>query len=84
MKEIGKYLYNDLKKNKEIIMIHAVDKSYMESWDSYSVSTPNEMLPDADVLVVTAIHYYNEIEEDMKNKVLCPIISIEDVLYDLL
>ena len=84
MKEVGKFLYDDLKKNKEIIMIHAIDKSYMESCDSYSVSQPNETLPDADVLVVTAIHYFNEIEEDMKKKVSCPIISIEDVVYSLL
>ena len=84
MKEIGKYLYDDLKNNKEIIMIHAIDKANIEASDAYSISLPSEILPDADVLVVTAIHYFNEIEEDMKNKVSCPIISIEDVVYSLL
>lgn len=47
------------------------------------VVTMNCELPEVDAIVVTAITYYDEIEEKLREKVDCPIISLEDVLYDI-
>ena len=44
---------------------------------------PNPNLEEVDVIIVTAIHYYDEIEREMSEYVDCPIVSLEDVIYDL-
>jgi hypothetical protein len=38
------------------------------------------MLPEFDVIIVTAIHYYDEIKLDLSNNVGCPIISLMNVI----
>ena len=45
--------------------------------------SPDEKLDVVDVMVVTAIYYYQDIEEKMSKKVDFPIISLEDVVYGL-
>jgi hypothetical protein len=40
-------------------------------------------LEEVDTIVVTAITYLDELEEKFLEKVNCPIISIEDILYDI-
>ena len=36
-----------------------------------------------DAVVVTAITFFEEVEEMLRQKVDCPIISLEDILYDV-
>ena len=40
-------------------------------------------LPETDVIVVTAIYFYEEIREELSQLVDCPIISLEDVVYEI-
>ncbi len=35
-----------------------------------------------DAIVVTAITFYDEIKEELSRKIDCPIISLEDILYE--
>lgn len=44
---------------------------------------PDDNLPEVDVMVVTAIIAFQDIQEDMENKVAFPIISLEDMIYGL-
>ena len=41
------------------------------------------MLETVDAVVVTAITFFDEIEERLSEKVDCPIISLEDILYEV-
>ena len=43
----------------------------------------SEELEDVDVIVVTAIAYFGEVDQMLSEKVECPIISFEDVIYEL-
>lgn len=43
----------------------------------------NEELPCVDAIIVTAITYFDEIESALSEKVDCPIISLEDIIYEL-
>ena len=47
------------------------------------VLTPDDDLPEVDLIVVTPVHYFDEIEEMLADKVDCPVISIEDVVYEV-
>ena len=46
------------------------------------VVTPEDVLEPVDVVVVTAIYYFDEIEENLSGKIQCPIVSLEDILYE--
>jgi hypothetical protein len=36
-----------------------------------------------DAIVVTAITFFDEIEEKLSEKIDCPIISLDDILYEV-
>ena len=40
-------------------------------------------LAPVDVIVVTAISYFDEIEEKLSERVDCPVVSLEDIVYEL-
>ena len=40
-------------------------------------------LKPVDAVVVTAITFFNEIEEQLSQKMKCPIISLEEILYEV-
>jgi len=82
MKELGERLYDELK-NSEIEVKYVIDKNVDSIYADADVVTPEETLENVDVIVVTAIHYFDEIEETLSAKVNCPIISIEDVIYEI-
>ena len=40
-------------------------------------------LENVDAIVVTAITFFDEIAEKLEEKVNCPVISLEDILYEV-
>ena len=47
------------------------------------ILTPEDELEPVDVIVVTAIYYFDEIEDMLFEKVDYPVVSLEDILYEL-
>ena len=43
--------------------------------------TMEDELPTVDAVVVTAVFYFDQIASELQEKVECPIVSVEDVLY---
>lgn len=81
MSYAGETLINELK-DSEVELAYGIDQkvglySYI---DILSVDDP---LPEVDAVVVTAITFFDEIEEKLRDKVSCPIISLEDILYEV-
>lgn len=82
MKELGERLYDELK-DSEIEVRYVIDKNKDSVYADVDVVTPDDTLEAVDVIVVTAIHYFDEIEEALSAKVDCPIASLEDVIYEI-
>lgn len=82
MKELGEHLYDELN-GSDITVRYAIDKNADMIYANVDVVTPDDELEPVDVIVVTAIYYFDEIEEDLSEKVACPIISLEDILYEI-
>ena len=82
MKELGERLYDELK-DSEIEVKYVIDKNADTIYADVDVIEPEDTLEDVDVIVVTAIHYFDEIEEALWAKVDYPVISLEDVVYEL-
>ncbi len=82
MKELGERLYDELK-DSNIKVAYAIDRNADRIYSELDIVTPDDELSKVDAIVVTAIHYYDEIESMLAEKVDYPIISIEDIIYEL-
>ena len=68
--------------NSNITVKYFIDQKADKDSDGFVVS-PNSELEEVDVIIVTPILSYGEIKQQLIKKVNCPIISIEDVLYEV-
>lgn len=82
MKELGERLYDELK-GTGIEVRYIIDKNADSIYADVDVVTPDDDLEPVDVIVVTAIYYFDEIEENLSEKVDYPIVSLEDILYEV-
>ena len=82
MHHMGKCLLNELQ-GSEICVDYAIDKRPENAEDLIKVYLPDEDLPTVDAVVVTAFYYFDEIEDHLDNQLDCPIISIEDIIYEM-
>lgn len=82
MHYLGECLVNELK-DTDVQVKYAIDRNadYIEG--DIAIVRPEEKLKSVDVVVVTAIYFFDEIEEMLYEKVDCPIISLEDIIYEL-
>ena len=70
-------------KETEVQIAYAIDKNANSIYSDINVITMDDNLEDVDAIVVTAITFFDEIEEQLQSKVSCPIISLEDILYEI-
>ena len=82
MKELGERLYDELE-NSGIEVRYIIDKNADSIYADVDVITPDDDLEPVDVIVVTAIYYFDEIEEMLSEKVDYPVVSLEDILYEV-
>lgn len=81
MKELGEELFYELK-NSDIEVKYAIDKNADDLYAEIDIYRPDEELEIVDAVIVTAIHWFDDIERDMRQKLVCPILSLEDVVYN--
>lgn len=62
---------------------YGIDQKANEKYLDIDVVSPDDDLPDVDAVIVTAITFFDEIEEKLLEKLDCPILSLEDILYEV-
>lgn len=82
MGEIGETLLRELC-GSDIVVKYGIDRRASSIFANCKVVSPETDLDEIDAIVVTAITYYDEIEEQLKRRVNCPIISLEKILFEL-
>lgn len=82
MGHAGKTLLEELN-NTDIEVAYAIDKKAEGIYADIDVFSVEEKLNKVDAVVVTAITFFDEIEEKLSQKMDCPIISLEDILYEV-
>lgn len=82
MSYVGETLIDELKPT-DIEIVCGIDRNADAIYADVDVVTIDDELPEADAVIVTAITYFDEIEEKLSGKVSCPIISLEDILYEI-
>lgn len=82
MNYAGETLLKELKSGN-INVVYGIDKGKNGIHSDIDIVSPDENLEKVDVIVVTAITFYDEIVEMLSAKIECPIISLEDILYEV-
>lgn len=84
MSYAGERLLDDLK-GTDIEVVYAVDQRADGIFAEVELVTKDEIAQqqEVDAIIVTAIYFFDEIEEELSESVDCPIVSLEDILYEL-
>ncbi|QHQ60687.1 hypothetical protein Ana3638_07795 [Anaerocolumna sedimenticola] len=82
MGEMGNRLYDELK-NSNVEVKYAIDKNAESTYSELNVVNLDDDLEEVDVIVVSAIFAFDEIEEQLKDTFDCPIVSLDDVVFEL-
>lgn len=82
MNYVGETLVNELK-NTNIEVVVGIDKNANNMSSDVKLVTVDEFKEEIDAVIVTPITFFDIIAENLENKVKCPIISIEDVIYEV-
>lgn len=78
----GETLMEELK-NTKVEVAYGIDKRADSLYADIDIVSMDDSLDEVDAIVVTAITFFDEIEEKLLEKVDCPIISLEDILYEV-
>lgn len=82
MGHLGKCLYEELK-DTDICVKYVIDQKADELYTDVDKYLPEDHLPEVDLIIVTAIYNYGEIEKLLSDLTEYPIMSLEDILYDM-
>ncbi|MCI9006841.1 MAG: hypothetical protein HFI13_01865 [Lachnospiraceae bacterium] len=82
MSYAGKRLLFELK-GSGIIVKYGIDQKADEIYADIDILKVDDEPPSVDAIVVTPVFFFDEIEEKLSDFVSCPVISLEDVLYDV-
>lgn len=82
MSYIGKLLYKELA-NEDITIKYLIDQKENIIFNGIEVKNIKDKIDSADVIIVTSIYYFEEIEEKIGVKFDCPIVSFADIVYKI-
>lgn len=82
IKELGDLLIKELERDG-IYVVCGIDKEARYIIQNVTIIEPNDNIPDADIIVVTAIAAFNEIKNDLSEKTKIPIVSLSEVIEEL-
>lgn len=82
MSYAGERLVEELK-DSNIEIKYGIDKNADSIYSDINLVTMNDRLDEVDAVVITAITYFDVIKENLSLKMDCPIISLEDILFEL-
>lgn len=81
---IGETFIKELKDTK-VEIAYGIDRraSFIHTNVDIDVILPDDSLGSVDAVVVTVVDSFDEIEEKLREKMDCPIISLEDVIFEI-
>lgn len=81
-RELGERLFNELN-NNDVEVVYIIDQNADAIYAPRKVFLPTDELPEVDVVVVTSIHYFDQIKGNLSDKVNCPVVNLFDVVKEV-
>lgn len=82
MSYVGETLIEELK-DTGVEVVYGIDKHADRIFSTVDVIFVDDSFGEVDAVIVTAITFFDEIKDILSEKVDCPVISLEDVLYEV-
>lgn len=82
MSYAGETLVEELK-DSNVKIAYGIDKNASSIYSDVEIVTMDGELEVVDAVIVTAITFFDEIAKALSMKISCPIISLEDILYEV-
>lgn len=79
MGKAGKILYDELKKTS-VEVRYAIDKKSDRKYKDLQIVSPQSDLPEVDLVIITVIYEYNAIARELRKKMNCLLLSLEQIL----
>ena len=81
MSYAGETLLDELRESK-VEVAYGIDNRADSIYLDLDIVTMEDTFEEVDAIVVTAVTFYEEIAEKLEKKLKCPILSLEDILYE--
>lgn len=82
MSYIGELLFKELK-DSDVKVEYVIDQNKKNSNGDYKMCSLDDKLADVDAIIVTPIFEFVSIENELRKKMKCSILSFEDIMSDL-
>ena len=82
MSYAGETLLAELRESS-VEVAYGIDKKSNSLYADIDIISMDNEMDEVDAVVVTAITFFDEIEEKLQQKINCPIISLEEILYEI-
>ncbi len=82
MSYVGETLLEELK-DTEVTIAYGIDKNFDNIYSNIKIISDDDEMDAVDAVIVTPISFFDDIEDKLNDKLDCPIISIEDILFEL-
>lgn len=82
MSYAGETLLEELK-GSSVQIAYGIDQKAGAIYAGVDIVSMDDALEEVDAVVVTAITFFDEIEDLLVEKLICPVISLEDILYEV-
>ncbi len=82
MSYAGETLIRELR-DTDVEVVYGIDQKADSIYADIDIVSLEGTLEEVDAVVVTAITFFDEIEEKISGKINCPVISLEDILYEI-
>lgn len=82
MSEIGYMLLKEFEESP-VEVLYCIDQNADHLYAKINVRRPDEELAPVDAVIVAIVHVYDEVNESLKGKLRCPIVSLSDVVWEI-
>lgn len=79
---LGECLYKELRE-ENLIVSYGIDKNANNITADIKIVMPESKLEKVDAIIVTPVCSFNEIKRQLSYKMICPILSIKDILENI-
>lgn len=67
----------------EVEIRYGIDQKCESIYANFNIVSVEDELEEVDAVIVTAVTFFDDILEKLSQKLDCPVISLEDILYEV-
>lgn len=82
MGDVGYLLFRELESSK-IKVKYGIDKNSIGRGFDLQIVVPSKNMEKVDAIIVTAVFAFDDIEKMLESMINCPVVALDDLIYEL-